>query len=371
MKALMVTPWYYPTIGGTEAMVENISVKLNEMGISTDIMTFNIDRMGKPIRQRKIEKINGINVIKIPSSDLSLTRMFRVRFIPGRFVNILKNYDIIHFHNDVDLSFPAFSYFVAKPKIFHCHCLDITYYIYKQNFLSKYIFKNVADIYIAVSKCLVKLLVNLGIPRTKIRVVPNGIDVKRFQPRRETKIENLLLFVGRLDPKKGLPTLFESLNYLEAPVQLVIIGPPSYDAKYSKKILTLAKKVNAKTIHEVRYIGVQEPEEIVTWYQKASVFVCPSFSEPFGIVNLEALSCETPVVASNVGGIPEVVRNHENGILVPPNDAVKLAEGIQYLLDNAEIRKKFGEKGRRWVVKNFSSEIVIKKLLQIYKNMID
>jgi glycosyltransferase involved in cell wall biosynthesis len=164
--------------------------------------------------------------------------------------------------------------------------------------------------------------------------------------------------------------LLKSLNYLETPIQLAIIGPLSWDSAYNEKLMMLIDKVNKKSIHKVIYLGAQEPKEIVKWYQKASVFVLPSLSESFGIVNLEALSCETPVVASNTGGIPEIVHNHKNGILVPPCSSVELARGIQYLLDNQEVRKKFGKEGRRWVVENFSSEITVKKLLQIYKEMI-
>jgi glycosyltransferase involved in cell wall biosynthesis len=116
-------------------------------------------------------------------------------------------------------------------------------------------------------------------------------------------------------------------------------------------------------------LGACKPEEVIEWYQKASVFVCPSLSESFPIVNLEALSCATPVVATNVGATPEVVRNYKNGILVPPNDVAKLAEGIQYLLDNEEIRQKFGQEGRKWVVENFSIDAVAERLRQIYQKM--
>jgi len=365
----MVTPWYYPFIGGSEVSAENISVELNEMGISTDVMTFNIDRMGKPIWRRKIEKINGINVIKIPPLNSLITRIFQIKYIPGRFANLLKNYDIIHFHNDADLSFPLFSYSVDIPKILHCHVLAVTYDLYRRNPLSRCIFKNVAEIHIVPSKSLLRFLDDLSIPRTKIRVIPNGVDVEKFRPCRETKIENLLLFVGRLDPVKGLHVLLQSLEYLETPVKLVIIGP-QWSRTYSEKILALAKNVDEKNIHSVTYMGGLKQEKIIEWYQKASVFVLPSLSESFGIVNLEALSCEIPVVASNVGGIPEVVHDHENGILVPPNDAVKLAEAIQYLLDNEEIRRKFGEEGRKQVTEKFSSEVIAKRLCKIYMEII-
>ncbi|NWF86636.1 glycosyltransferase family 4 protein [Candidatus Bathyarchaeota archaeon] len=375
MKILMVTPFYYPIVGGTESFIENISIKLNEKGILTDIMTFNIDQTWKPwsinqIRKSKIEKINAVDVIKIPALTLLPTRiLFRTNFIPSRFLDKFEDYDIIHFHNDIDLSFPLFSYSVDKPKIFHCHCLGITYNSYKKNPLHKRILKKMADVYIVQSISILKLLVDLDIPETKIRVVPNAIDTERFRPSEETKIENLLLFVGRLDPKKGLCVLLKALNYIKTKVQLVIIGPPSRPWFY-KKILALIKETNKGTMHKVIYLGAHKPEEILKWYQKASIFVCPSLSESFPVVNLEALSMATPVVATNVGATEEVIKNYENGILVSPNDAVKLAEGIQFLLDNEKIRRKFGQYGRKWVVENFSCDAVVERLCKIYDRMI-
>lgn len=375
MKVLMVTPFYYPIVGGTESFIENISIKLNEKRILTDIMTFNIDQTWKPwsinqLKKSKIEKVNTVNVIKIPALTLLPTRiLFRTNFIPGRFLNKLEDYDIIHFHNDIDLSFPLFSRSVNKPKIFHCHCLGITYNSYKQNPLNKRILKKIADVYIVQSISILKLLVNLDILEEKIRVLPNAIDTEKFRPSEENKIENLLLFVGRLDPKKGLCVLLKALKHVKTKVQLVIIGPPSRPWFY-KKILALIKETNRSTIHKVTYLGAHKPEEILKWYQKASIFVCPSLSESFPVVNLEALATATPVIATNVGAIREVVKNYENGILVPPGDVLKLAEGIQFLLDNEEVRLKFGQYGRKWVVENFSCDTVAEKLCEIYHRMI-
>lgn len=380
MKVLMVTPYYFPILGGTEILIQNLSVKLNEIGVPTDVLTFNFSSSKAksmiPLWRRKNEEIDGVNIVGIPALNLLPWHMhsdkmnFMINFIPGRFASILKNYDIIHFHNDVDLSFPFFSFSVKKPKIFHCHLLNTTYNLYRRNFISRHILRNVADIYIAVSKYLVNLFVELGIPQTKVRLLPNGIDVNQFRPDRESKIDGLLLFVGRLDPSKGLHFLLNALGYLKIPVQLMIIGPLGGNLAYNKKILSLIKKINEKNFHKVMYVGPQKRTEIITWYQKASIAVLPSLYESFPIVNLEALSCETPVIASNVGGISEAVLNYKNGILVSPGNIYELAQSIQYLLDNEKIRKKFGEEGRKWMVKNFSLEILMERLLQIYDELI-
>jgi glycosyltransferase involved in cell wall biosynthesis len=377
MKVLMVTPFYYPVIGGTESFIQSVSIELNKMHVDTDIMTFNLSEKMKPLWSEKEELINSVKTISIPTLNLIPSRLhshrttFMVNFVPKWILGGLERYDIIHFHNDVDLSFPFFSYPSKKPKILHCHCLDTTYRMYKESFPSRFLFKAVANVYIAASKDIERMLFDLGVPSNRTRVVHNCIDVEEFRPNGERKVDNLLLFVGRLDPKKGLPVLIKSLDHLKTAVRLVIIGPLSYDVAYSKKLLTLIERAGNRTIHDVSYVGVQKKSELIKWYQKASVFVCPSLSEPFGIVNLEALSCETPVIGTNVGGIPEVVLDHENGILVPPNDPVKLAEGIQYLLDNSDDRVRYGKEGREWVTKNFSSRVIAEKLFKIYKEMIN
>jgi len=371
MKVLMVTPYYFPIIGGTESFIESISLKLNQIGITAEILTFNFDERINPVCENKIEEINGNRVIKISCrKGIRPLKLFQIGLIPGRFLNYLKNYDIIHFHNETDLTLPFFSYFVKKPKIIHCHCLDVSYLFYRKNLVSCYVFRKIANIYMAVSHPIRSLLINLGIPEYNIRIVPNCVDTKKFRPRKESKAENLLLFVGRLQPKKGLHILLKSLEYVTTPVKLMIIGPVSaFCPEYYNETSALIKKVNEKTIHKVIYLGVQKREELINLYQKATIFVCPSLSEPFGIVNLEALACETPVIASNVGGIPEVVKDQVNGLLVPSNDFIRLADSIQYLLDNEDIRRTFGRNGRKWVEEHFSMEVVAEKLRQIYEEL--
>ena len=108
---------------------------------------------------------------------------------------------------------------------------------------------------------------------------------------------------------------------------------------------------------------------VLRWYQKASIFVPPSSYEPFGLVILEARSCKTPVVSIYAGGIPEIVENGENGILVAVNNPLKLAEAIDYLLENKDVRMKFGKAGIKRVVGNFSIEALVKRLCKIYEKL--
>lgn len=371
MRVLMVTPSYYPIKGGAESVIRSLSIKLNEIGVQTDIMTFNLNRKWHPFWQAKIEKIDGVNVSKIPAlnwfpMEHSDRITLGINLIPGRFRGQLKKYDVIHFHGK-DLTFPFFSYTIKKPKIFHLHGFSVDFY--KRYFLSRLILKHVADVYISISKCMRKELAELGIPYNKIMFLPNALDVKIFHPSGKKK-DNLVLFVGRITFDKGLHILLKSLAYLEKPIYLVIIGPPDWDVEYFQEILKRIENENKKGLHKITYLGAQDQTNIVEWYQRAAIFVLPSFKEAFPIVNLEALSCETPVVASNVGGISEVVCNGKNGILVPPNNALRLAKAIQYLLDYEDIRIRLGKEGRKLIVRNFSSEVVVERLCKIYERLI-
>ncbi len=373
LRVIMVTPCYYPVKGGTEIVVQNLSTLLNESGVHTDVMTFNMDRKWYPKCTGKKVTVEGITVFKVPALNWLPIRhspkiTLGINLIPGRFRHIFKDYDIIHFH-EADFSFPLFSVPVKKPKIFHLHGIDADFL--KRYHPSRFILKHSADLYISISKQMSKDLTALGIDEEKIAYLPNAVDTKLFSPKKG-KENNLVLFVGRIEPNKGLHVLINSLRYLKKPIHLVIIGPVTWSRDYFQDLFDKnIKRINQEGTHEITYLGPLNHKDIVEWYQKASILAFPSFSEAFGVVLLEALACGTPVISTPVGGIPDIVQNHENGILVPPNNSLKLADAIQYLLDNKDIRTKMSKEGRKWVVKNFSLDVIINRLCGIYQNILN
>ena len=371
MRVLMVTPCYYPVKGGTETTVRNLTMILNKNGIQTDVMAFNVNQNRKPKWQGKMEKIDGIKVFRIPALNwLWKLHSYRitagVNLIPGRFTHILKNYDILHFH-EFELSFPFFSFLIKKPKLLHLHGID--YVSLRRHHISRFLLRHLAHLYISISKSIEKDLEMLGIPRDRILYVPNSVDTDLFKPPQKQKEDNLLLFVGRISAGKGLHILMESLQYLKENVRLVIIGPQDWDINYYQSILKIIEKENRKGKHEIRYLGALEPVELVEWYQKATLFILPSFIEGFPVTILEALACETPVIATLVGGIPEIIQNYETGILVPRSDCKSLAEAIQYLLENKDVRLKMAHKGRKRVIREYSIDNACKKLCAIYNQL--
>lgn len=366
----MVTSSYSPIIGGAETVIRNLSIQLNKIGIQTDVMTFNMNQKWRPRWQGSEQKDDGFDIIKIPAlnwfpAEHSNRITLGVNLIPGRFRKHLKNYDIIHFHGE-DLTFPLFSYTVAKPKIFHSHGFSIDFY--KRYFLSNWILRNIADLYISISHRMVREYIQLGIPREKIRYLPNGVNTRLFRP--SDKEENsLIVYVGRVTFDKGLHVLLDSLKYVKKRVQLVIIGPPGLDTAFFREMLQRITDENKKGTHTITYLGPQEEKSVARWLGKADLYVSPSFREAFGMTIVEALSCGTAVVATDVGGVSDVVTHGKNGLLVPPNNAFVLAQSIQLLLDNAALRNRLGRNGRKSVLWHFSQKIVAKRLVGIYKEI--
>lgn len=371
MRVLMVTPVFSPIKGGTETVVQNLSIELKKTGVSVDVMTFNMNQKWDPKWRGRTDEVDGLTVFKVPALNwLPIGNSSRIKLglnlIPGRFGNLMKKYDVIHFH-EAEFSFPFFSHFIKKPKLLHLHGIKFDYF--KRYHLSRLLLETSADMYLSITKQMKNELTMLGIPQNKIIHFPNSVDSKIFHPGKK-KVDNTILYVARIAPTKGLHVLLKSLSYLKNSVDLEIIGPQGWDLDYYQNILKLIDTENRRGVHKIRYLQCIDQSTLIEKYQKASIFVLPSFFEPFGVVLLEAMSCETPAVSTQVGGIPEVVRNGETGLLVPVNNPLKLAQAIDYLIENKDVRIKFGEAGRKWVTENFSLEISAKKLSDIYQKLV-
>lgn len=379
MKVLMLTPSYDPIIGGTEYVVKSLATKLNEIGVQTDVITFNMDEKWNPVWKKEIKEENGFKVYRIPAFN-----PFKFKKVPnpfGMFLNInvipkpgfknmLEEYDILHFHDDADLTLPFFSYFVKKPKLFHCHSLNVTHHNYKSKtmILGKHIFKRISDLYVCGCKSVSDLLLDIGISEERIRMIRYAVDTDKYKPDKDTNVDNLILFASRIEPSKGLHILLQSLQYLNIPIQLAILGIET-KSSYSNQIKEMIDKEKKKGVHEIMYTTTVHGDGLISWYQKASIFVCPSTIDVFPTINPQALACGTPIVASKVGGIPEIVQNEVTGLLVPPGNPVELARAMERLLEEGDLRRKCGRQGRALIEREFSLDMVAKRLCGIYEEM--
>lgn len=225
--------------------------------------------------------------------------------------------------------------------------------------------KNI-DHFIAVSNDLKNKINN---PK-KTTVIPPGLDLKKFKPslpslqlKKELGItDECLLFVGRLVKSKGVEYLIKALpkvNKTFPNAKLLIIG----DGPEKDDLKKLADKL--KLNKNIIFLGNKKNNQLPAFYNLADVLVGPSINEGFGIVFLEALACGTPVIASDIGGIKDIIKEGQAGVMVKPKDCEALADEIIKLLSNKEKIKKINQTAPEFV-KNFNWQNNIKKHLQIY-----
>ena len=226
----------------------------------------------------------------------------------------------------------------------------------------------------------------------RIHVIYNGIDLAEYQKTDQTQAladygvdphKPYVLFVGRITRQKGVTHLVDAINYLPTDVQVVLCAGAPDTPEIAAE---LRQKVEAARAHHPRIVWIEKmvtKQEAIQLYSNARVFCCPSVYEPFGIINLEAMACRAPVVASATGGIKEVVVDGETGYLVPfeqdpvtsfPSDPEKfardLAARLNQMLADPDRCRRFGEAGRRRVEDVFSWTAIAHQTIALYQQLI-
>jgi glycogen synthase len=232
-----------------------------------------------------------------------------------------------------------------------------------------------------------------GVPDERIRVIHNGIDLQQYRPSPDPALlaaygidpaQPFILFVGRITRQKGIIHLVNAIRHLHAGVQVVLCAGAPDTPEIGREMAEAVERARTETPHPIIWIREMLPKDkVIALYSHAAVFVCPSVYEPFGIINLEAMACETPVVASAVGGIPEVVVPGETGLLVPietasasdvePKEPARfsrdLADAVNVLLDDPALREAMGGKARRRVEEQFSWTSIARQTLTFYEQL--
>ena len=226
----------------------------------------------------------------------------------------------------------------------------------------------------------------------RVHVIHNGIDLEEYRKVDSTEAlkrygidpkRSYLLFVGRITRQKGFMHLLRAIQFMDRDFQIVLCAAAPDTPEIAKEMK------NAVECARMRRPGIIWIDEMVDQkiacelYSDAAVFICPSIYEPFGIINLEAMACETPVVASAVGGIKEVVVDGETGFLVsleqmkespfeatnPDKFARDLAARINQLMKNPQLREEFGRAGRKRAEENFSWAAIARKTKALYETL--
>ena len=251
-----------------------------------------------------------------------------------------------------------------------------------------------ADAVIAVSQgTRADVLRLFTVAEERIHVIHNGIDAEFWQPDRATDVLErygvdpstpFVLFVGRITRQKGIVHLVRAIRRLDPGFGVVLCAGQPDTAEIARE---MEEGVEAARTHRPGVTWIPEMlsrRDVRQLYSQAALFVCPSVYEPFGIINLEAMACERPVVASAVGGIPEVVVDGETGILVPvdlrrddpmtPVDPARfeadLADAVNRLMADASLRERMGRAGRERAVARFSWSAIAEQTVALYETLI-
>jgi glycosyltransferase involved in cell wall biosynthesis len=235
-----------------------------------------------------------------------------------------------------------------------------------------------ATLIVAVSEYSAgKMVKHYKADETIIRVVPNGVDTDKFKPAKNRSAlrqqfglgsEPCVLFVGGLVPRKGLLFLVEAAKTIieeRADTKFLIVGDGPLKTQLSGAI------ASAGLLGNFVFLGALKDSELPKVYNCADVFVLPSIQEGQGIVLLEAQASAVPVVAFDVGGVKEAIRDGETGFLVKQGNVDGLSTALLKLLSDEALRERMGDCGNRLVTSNFTWDICAKNMLKVYKEALN
>jgi glycosyltransferase involved in cell wall biosynthesis len=362
-----------------------------------------------------IEKIGGVEIYCYGLKDLLEKRGYQVKFIGGRgnlegnewrlrrfllsffnirYYRIIKNEigkfkpDIIHAHSFSGNISPSFLIAAKRyniPVVVTPHYLG--HYAFPQIRLSKiyrisrwlkvWFHLKIAERYINFFICPANIFAEhlkneVGINSNKVKVVPHFIEWENTTEARDSGNKDFdnkdILYVGRLSKEKGIEYLIQAMSKIkeEHPgVYLHIVG----EGNMEQSLKDLANKPGIED--KVIFHSYIPHENLATMYRKSRVFILPSVCmENAPLTLIEAMSQGTPVVTTNIGGQAELVQDGFNGLLVNPEDPEDLAEKICNILDNPELAREMGERGRKIIEENHTPEKHLKKLIEIYELVI-
>jgi len=384
MKILMFSQYFPPHIGGVEKHVYMLSKYLAKRGHTIHILTQQTPQ-SEPRR-----KVSDLFTIRLKSLRINFRYDSISNFITGLSKFCLKYihvYDIVHLHSytfwqSAELS--AFAKLRKVPLIVSIHTDPLA--VEKMNktlFIS--IIKSLG-FHIKMAKKVILISPThkvaaelLGISRKSV-IIPNGVEFERFHnaPRDVTfkrKIgipddHTVILYVGRLNRIKGLSYVIKSLHVLVNThrckrVCLLLVGP---DEGMLSDILSYANRHGIR--RNIVYLGVVSEDVLPRIYKIADVFVLPSLQEGLPSTVLEAMAAGVPIVATNVGGVPYLIKSKVTGMLVSPRSVSSIVKAIRTLIDDASLREKI-RKNATYIAKEHDWNVIAEEVERVYYDIVN
>lgn len=370
MKILQISSVPVSFQGGTEKVVWEISKKLSEKHEITILQT----NLYLPEEKSSSADKDNVKIITCKNDRFLGGYGFSKEF-KRKLKEIYKNFDIIHIHgygrftSDFSLKFLK----NKKPIVFTAHGF---FHSKKANLIKKlhYVLKGRllknANVCTALTELEKKQYRRLGVKEEKIKVIPNGIDIDRFNVKilrefgkKYSDGKKVLLYVGRIHESKGIQYVIEAIKDLD--LKFLIVGN---DAGYKD---ILERKINNLGIeNKVKILENINDVELAKIYKISDMFVLFSEWEGFGITSIEAMAAGKPVIVSNRGALPYLVKNNQTGFVVEFPKAEKLRDKIIFLLENGKKAKEMGENGKG-EAKKYDWKNIIKQYEEVYREAIN
>jgi len=371
----MLTDYFFPhVLGGTEKAVFELGKQLVRKGCQVTVVTLNTNR----IRGRG--QIEGMDIYRLPAT--SMTKLIGAQlslspvapFVVHRIVRRVRS-DIIHAHNlyfQLTMVAPFIKRLTHVPLVTTLHLPRMLYNrIPLDSFIDTYratvggLITRSSDKLIAVSRVVMKhAIADLRVPRQKIVFIPNGVDTHSYSPSDREATNPIVTYIGRLIENKGPQYLVEAgfdilKNHPDTRIYIIGDGPMKEKLSQQVGFLGLEDRIHILgSIPDIRPI-----------LQMTTVFVRPSLTEGMSLAVLEAMASGLPVVASNIEGNAEVVKNGVNGYLVPPANPKALAEAVAFLLGNREIVRTVGKNARKTAEKLYDWSRIAEQTLEVYESL--
>jgi starch synthase len=400
VKVALLTNEYPPHIyGGAGVHVDNLSRELAKT-IDVDVRCF-----GDQCFERGRLKVTGFEVAA--ATEFTCPKPLQSVFGAVRrctdFNTTNIDADLVHCHT----WYSHFGGILAKlnyaiPLVITVHSLEPMRPWKREQLAGGYDFSvwvektalKMADAIIAVSnETKIDIERLFDVDPTRVHVIHNGIDLDEYRKVDSTAAlkkhgidpkKPYLLFVGRIARQKGIIHLVHAIQFMDRDFQIVLCAGAPDTPEIAEEMKDAVARAKTKRPDIIWVEEMVDRKTVIELYSHAAVFCCPSIYEPFGIINLEAMACETPVVASAVGGIKEVVVDGETGFLVPleqmkespfePTNPEKfardLAARINQLMKDRHLREKFGQAGRKRAKEKFSWSAIAEKTKALYKTLL-
>jgi len=370
MKIAMVTPYFYPHVGGLENYLYNLTQALAKMGHEVIIIT------SMEGSNKRTEDINGVKVYRLSYKYPIKNVAYLVVKGFTKYRNILNGCDVINvhghmFYTTVMTVLMRKLRLVKKPVVITIHGSSVPYQKRILNFLEKSLDMTIgrfsisnADKIIAISKSVRQ---NVCRDNTKTVIVPDGINLKEFAKgdvnfRKEYGIpqgKKIVLFIGRFYWHKGITYAAEAMKRVQETEDCVFVAVGDGPLRKSTEKYCRDNGVNAI------FTGFRH--DIHNIMKSSDVFVFPSLSEGFGIALLEAMASDLPIVATRVGSIPELIRDGYNGYLVPVNSE-RIADAVVKMLRSKDVMSRLAKNGRS-VVKKYDWDVVAKQIEKVFSSL--